>query len=240
MKRLGCCDDSEKCLEDKSLGYGKFCKKAEPESYDAPKKTAPEVTGPKCYMTMQRCAGAAGHPAVKWLGCCNKNEQCLDDKSLGYGKFCKKPEPKTYVTPEKAKPEVHGPNCYMTTQRCAGAPGYPAVKWMGCCKSGDVCIEDSKLGYGRFCKAFEPKYETKKYITTTAAPATTTTTKDAKCHANAVFCGDDDNDYYGENIPCCAGLECQECAFKDTYGYGSPPDKKTCRSACVAIRTHNY
>lgn len=41
--------------------------------------------------------------------------------------------------------------CYSSGQRCAGAPGFALMSWLGCCEKNERCIHDPKKGWGSFC-----------------------------------------------------------------------------------------
>lgn len=47
--------------------------------------------------------------------------------------------------------EGHAQDCTATNARCAGAEGFPFVQFTPCCSDGDECIENSALGWGKWC-----------------------------------------------------------------------------------------
>jgi hypothetical protein len=119
----------------------------------------------KCTETAARCAGAPGMPYIEYAQCCVSDLRCLEDKTLGWGRFCVKTD--SYIS-EK---------CYKTNERCMGAEGHDYVDYYPCCGGGN-CVKDDTLGWGYFCKGgkLEAKAtEAKEYYygeKATAAPVT--------------------------------------------------------------------
>lgn len=91
-----------------------------------------------CYSQNTRCQGAPNYPMVPWKPCCDSSAKCVENPSLGWGKFC------TLGNSESS-------TCYVTNQRCEGAPGFPYVESKPCCSSGAQCVENSDLGWGKWC-----------------------------------------------------------------------------------------
>lgn len=157
---LGCCQGT--CVEDQSLGWGKFCKSS---STQIPPTTATtntkdtQLSQQNCTPLNQRCQGAPGFPFVPWLGCCQGN--CVEDMSLGWGKFCKvqsaqqsepglgNPSTTARQSTAPAPQTVTSSNCTPRNERCQGAPGFPFVPWRECCTG--TCLEDPVRGWGKFC-----------------------------------------------------------------------------------------
>lgn len=52
-----------------------------------------------------------------------------------------------------ASPYVAAPQCYSENVRFMGAFGHPYYRFMPCCNAEASCVEDQKLGWGKFCKA---------------------------------------------------------------------------------------
>jgi hypothetical protein len=98
-----------------------------------------------CYATGQRCKGAAGDPYVQFMSCCSLDDECVEDALLGWGSFCTS---KAKTSPPTTTTE----KCYMTGERCMGAPGFPYIPYQKCCNEQDECVEDSSSGWGSFCK----------------------------------------------------------------------------------------
>lgn len=94
-----------------------------------------------CSAAGARCAGAAGFPAVPWVGCCSGD--CDVVKPGHWGKFC---------ADAAGSPAPAPADCYETGERAQGAPGHPPVEWKPCCAPGDV--QAAKAGdWGSFCTA---------------------------------------------------------------------------------------
>jgi hypothetical protein len=178
---------------------------------------------PKCYKEGEHCIGAAGHPAVPYIG--GANEGCCDGLSCvadpsynGWGKVCAKGGYAPTPTP--------APKCYKEGEHCIGAAGHPAVPYIGgandgCC-DGLSCVADpSYNGWGKVCAkggyTAAPTTTTKATTTTTTTKTTTTTntTTAAKCLAVGEKCN-------GSYLNCCEKSECKK------NGYGND-------SSCVAV-----
>lgn len=43
---------------------------------------------PVCYNANERCAGADGYEFVPYAGCCDKEQDCVENKEMGWGRFC--------------------------------------------------------------------------------------------------------------------------------------------------------
>jgi hypothetical protein len=187
--------------------------------------TTPTPT-PKCYKEGEHCIGAAGHPAVPYIGgandgCCDGLSCVADPSYNGWGKVCAKGGYAPTPTP--------APKCYKEGEHCIGAAGHPAVPYIGgandgCC-DGLSCVADpSYNGWGKVCAkggyTAAPTTTTKATTTTTTTKTTTTTTTTktttaAKCLAVGEKCN-------GSYLNCCEKSECKK------NGYGND-------SSCVAV-----
>jgi FAD/FMN-containing dehydrogenase len=99
----------------------------------------------------ERCIGAPGYPAVPWLGGCCTGD-CAPDAAKGWGQWCPKVSGPPAPTPAPAITTAPTGSCTKTapSQRCIGAPGYPAVPWLGGCCIGD-CAPNAAKGWGQWC-----------------------------------------------------------------------------------------
>lgn len=134
----------------------------------------------KCTRALDRCAGEAHHPFVKYATCCDKTHVCVTDKRRGWGRFCL-PAGST------------GGKCYKSGERCMGAAGYKYVHFHPCCDSSESCEEDAGKGWGSFCS---PRKRTrgKRY---------------KKCYATGARCTGARGKHYSEHRQCCeAGAHC--------------------------------
>jgi hypothetical protein len=140
---VGCCKGYE--CKGKSASGGKSCVKPIVKPTPTP--------APKCHKKGERCIGAAGHPRVIFLGCC---DGLVCEGKLDWGLGCVKPNlPST------------GEKCYKEGVRCIGAPGHPFVPYKECC-NGYPCVEKTN-DWGKFCTKPVSSHPTPK---TTAAPTT--------------------------------------------------------------------
>jgi Common central domain of tyrosinase len=183
---LSCCAGS--CIEDSFHGWGRWCIDSTASISTSTVKTGKSVAS-TCTKTPvnHRCAGAPGHPAVPWLGCCAGS--CVDDPSRGWGKWCVDGSAPVSTPTPVAKP-VASATCTKTplNQRCKGAVGYPAVPWRdGCCSPG-TCVKAPSRGWGSWCVDTSASTSASGTARTTTVVATTTKTATRRS-ANAGVCG---------------------------------------------------
>jgi hypothetical protein len=160
------CNDADVCFIDPKRGWGAFCL-PRGEATIPPPMT--QTSGKKdCYKSGERCLGTPGKPAVEHMRTCDPALVCREEPILGWGKFVLNPKPVSSTPTESANAspasekrglksqtapvatKLRG-GCYQSGERCAGAPGKPAVPWKSCCNSGR-CEQDSSKGWGSFCR----------------------------------------------------------------------------------------
>jgi hypothetical protein len=129
---LPCCENMTCSARDPSYGFA-----CETPSPDAPAA---------CYAEGQRCIGAPGFPAVPYFGCCGG--MTCTAKDAQYGLACENPV--SVPTPSLPALPNTPPQCYAEGQRCIGAPGFPAVPYIGCC--GDMTCTAKDAQYGLACE----------------------------------------------------------------------------------------
>jgi hypothetical protein len=92
-----CCSSRSACIpvsHPSSQQWGRYCLTA---------------TAKPVYKKGERCAGARGHPYVRY-GACVSGYSCKKNRSMGWGSFC--------ISNRKA-----APRCAAAGKRCAGASG---------------------------------------------------------------------------------------------------------------------
>lgn len=125
---------------------------------------------PKCYSDYKRCAGAAGYEYVPWAPCCSDDSRCEEAPERGWGLFCipqgrkgagTDVESVTYTENEAQGSFLHSHDahddgkCYLTAQRCQGAPGHPYHRYKPCCSRQDSCLPSTNGDWGKFCTSKE-------------------------------------------------------------------------------------
>lgn len=233
-----CCSKGYKCVDvtgwvgkqyGEPKGWGSHCLKVEPKAY------------PKCTPIGARCTGQTGYDWVMGATCCDGGS--CEGKEGYWGKFCVakktydyKPKPTAapkYVpsTPkyEAPKPKYvaptpkpsYGKKCYAIGERCMGAPGKPAVEYLGCCEGSCTGTSKAYGAYGTYCeKDYGRKPESK------------------KCYKEGERCigakGKPYVEYLGDSKwdGCCDGYACTGTGSK--YGYDAYG------KYCVAVKKTYY
>lgn len=92
-----------------------------------------------CYKPGEKCQGVPGFPEIPYLGCCGG--YTCEGKAPDWGLVCIEKASADKVVDEKS--------CYEAGERCAGAVGFPAIPWLGCC-DGYACAGKAK-DWGYVC-----------------------------------------------------------------------------------------
>lgn len=71
-----CCDSSDQCTDAPWEGANE-------------KRCLPRP--PVCYNDGERCAGADGYEFVPYAACCDSKQDCVENKDMGWGRFCVSP-----------------------------------------------------------------------------------------------------------------------------------------------------
>lgn len=96
-----------------------------------------------CIEMNSPCVSAPGRPSSGYAPCCDKSLRCAKDPSRGGGRFCFKPN----------SLKNGRSSCSKNGEKCLNDEKKSDASYRKCCHPTSLCVRDSSLGEGYFCKS---------------------------------------------------------------------------------------